>query len=649
MSAWIASCYSADTGVDGTGTPISATSISATLSHAAPVGDTILLAILGGGGKTVSSIVDTGGNTWVVDESLVDGTVMTAAIARCNVTAALGTGDSITITFSGTNAFHMAVGELYAGTLGPDQGATCTPATTNAPSTALTGTTAHSVETVFAALTVGGGKTRPSLTPTAGYSTRQSHNQTNNGTNTGRDLYSMDHDTTAAGNQTAAGTLSTVQPWDIVCMSYFASGGGGGGSAQTLFPGAAVPGGGSGPSAAYPGFALRASGPDITSAASLYPWVKTVNLLQNWSAIEATDNTFDFSSMTPSFQYAITNGIQCGVRIEMALDGAPAWIYSANSIGAVQSLTTYTGPSDSTGARTPVPWDTHLQALGKRLLTRLNTYLQTTFSGKKYADVCAFVAVSTPTALAGTEMTIGDEGDSRNTAAWNAVMNGQAARQAAYGQAWINCTLDALNVITGSVPISVASGTVWGDSRSQFNGLCDYMKANLIPSQLNRLMCGPTDLRTDQPGANSYAAWSGAADTAILHTIADGIRTWGQTAGWSWWSQTFTGGTLNAIETAWYTDGVQRYQMSMVEGNTQILGNVSGLPAFCQNVLQPAILAQQPVGGGGGVPGGVVFAPTLSITSGTAQVLAPGFAPEAPSVYGPVFAGGPRTILAGVA
>lgn len=647
MSAWVANCYSADTGLDGSGNPISATSIVANLSHSAPVGDTILLAILGGGGKTISSVVDSQGNTWTVDQSLVNGTVETAAIARCNVTAALGTTDTITITFSGTNAFHMANGDLYAGTLLPDVGATCTPATTTAPTTAATAATGHSVETVFAAAAIGGGKTRPTFTPGSGYATRQNNTAVNNTSNTGRDLYSIDLTTSAPGAQTASGTLSVAQPWDIVVETYFASGGGGG-TSQTLLAGAAVPGGGTGPSAHYPGFALRASGPDITSAASLYPWAKTVNLLQNWSAIEATDNTFSFASLDASMQYAITNGIQCGIRIEMGLDGAPSWIYSANSIGAVRSLTTYTGPSDSTGAQTPVPWDTNLRALGKRLLTHLNTYLQTTFSGKKYADVCAFVAVSTPTALPGTEMTIGDEGDSRNTAAWNAVLNGQAARQAAYGQAWINCTLDALNVITGSVPISVASGTVWGDSRSQFNSLCDYMKANLSASQLDRLMCGPTDLRTDQPGAVSYAAWSSAADLAIKHTIADGIRTWGQTAGWSWWSQTFNGGTLNAIETAWYTDGVGQYQMSMVEGNTQILGNVSGLPAFCQNVLQPAILAQQPVGGGGAT-GGVVYGPSISITSGTAQRIFAGYAPETPSVYGPLFGTGARTILAGVA
>lgn len=644
MSAWIASCYQADSGVDGSGNPVSAGSIVANLSHAAAAGNTILLAIEGGGGKTVSSIVDTQGNSWTVDESLVDGAVTTAAIARCLVAHGLSTSDTITINFSAANAFHMAVGELYTGSLQLDQVASCTPATTTAPTTAATPATGHSVETVFACLAIGGGKTRPTFAAASPYTVRQSNDQTNIGTNSARDVYSIDATTATAGAQTAAGTLSTSQPWDIVCATYFAATGGAG---QTILAGFAVPsGGGSLITSAMIGFGLRGSGPDISGAAASYPWARCVTPLDFWSNIEPTDGAISFAGFNPSFQAAIDNGFTCGLRIEMATDGAPNWIYAANSLGpAVRSLTTFTSPSDSTGSRTPVPWDPTLRLMWKRLCSAVQAYLQTSYHGKTFGQVCEFFAVSGPTALAGTEMTIGDEGDSRNTANWNAVLSPVSARQAAYQLAWQNCTLDALQLIN-STTISIANGTVWGDSRQAFMNICDYLAANLTPSQFARVLVGPTDLRTDQPGANSYAAWSGAADTAMRHALAKGLRTWGQTAGWSWWSQAFTGGTLGAIQTAYLTDGVGQYEMELVEANTQILGNVAGLPAWCQNTLQPAILAQQwstGVGGGGSTSYGV------TLTRGTGGLIVTGILSGQPIVYGPSFAPGAATLLAGAA
>lgn len=656
MSDWIASCYEADTGVDGSGVPISATSITANLTRGAAAGQTILLAVMGGGGKTVTSVVDSGGNTWTRDMQQVDSTVMTIEIWRSNLTVGLGTSSTITITFSATNAYHQALGDLYTGTLTPDVTATCTPATSTAPTTAASATTTQSVETVYAVLGVGGGNTRPTLSGTSPFTVRQTHGQYNTGANTGRDIYSMDHDTTTTGTQTAAGTLSGGGgPWCIDLVAYKQSGGGSGGAAQTLSVGEATPsgnaGGGSTISASMIGFGLRGSGPDVSGAMTSYPWARCVSALDFWSNIEPTDGAISLAGFTPSFQHAIDNNQLTGIRIECARDGAPSWIYSANSIGVVQSITTYQGGSSTSPMKTPVPWDPNLRLMGQRMMRAVQSYLNTTYNGKTFRSVCAHVAVSFPTALEGTEMTIGNEGSSLNAAAWNA-LGTQTWRQQQYGQAWINCTIDALQAISG-VTISMANGTVWGDGRAQSNLWCDYMAANLSASQLARVMTGPTDMRVDQPGAVSYQAWSADADTAMMHALSKGIRTWAQSAGWSWWGQAFNGGTLAAIETAYYTDAVQKYQCEMMESNTQILGNVSGLPTWCQNTLQPAILAQQwsittpGVGGGAQAYGAsVAYGGT-----NTAQAIQAGIAddPARPVVYGPSLGGGTQIIYAGTA
>jgi hypothetical protein len=101
------------THVNTIGTNVATTGVSSlavTLTHAVSTGHTVLGALLweaggGGGVPTISSIVDSRGNTWTTTPDASGGgatnTTVAVAIVRARITTALQIGDTITVTISG--------------------------------------------------------------------------------------------------------------------------------------------------------------------------------------------------------------------------------------------------------------------------------------------------------------------------------------------------------------------------------------------------------------------------------------------------------------------------------------------------------------------------------------------------------------------
>lgn len=358
------------------------------------------------------------------------------------------------------------------------------------------------------------------------------------------------------------------------------------------------------------GVSIRTTSEDITSAFNAHNWATVYGSWILWSNLEQSYNSFTWGGVANSLKLAIDNALAFKVIVRIALgSSAPNWIYSANAGGQVDKIHVYTGTSDATGYDIPYPMDPDLRNHWVRLMQALESFLNTSYGGMTYRDAVAFVSISGAMNV-GTEMTIGDGGDSRNTSAWAAFDTTYgfatvADRRAAYEAAWEADIEAALTHLT-NVPVSVATAaSTWGGGRTSTDNVVNWCDTNLTAaSDRNRVLFGPTDMRVDQPNAVSYAAWSTAADASLVNVRNKGFTCWAQTAGWAnWWSQTFTGGTLAAIQTAYLTDALNTYNCVIMETNTQLFTDVSGLETWCQNTLQPAIIATAPSGNGGpGVP-----------------------------------------------
>lgn len=85
----------------GVGTSLN--TVTFTTSAAAAAGHTLLMAVRVGFGLVVSSVTDSAGNTWHVDQTS-PATGATVSLCRAYLATALAAGSSITVTFTGTGA-----------------------------------------------------------------------------------------------------------------------------------------------------------------------------------------------------------------------------------------------------------------------------------------------------------------------------------------------------------------------------------------------------------------------------------------------------------------------------------------------------------------------------------------------------------------
>lgn len=122
---------------------------------------------------TISSIVDSRGNTWTTtpDVSIVAGTTLAVAIIRARVTTALQVGDTITITLSAVRtrwAWQVDEFDDVNATTPKDVTVSNAPGSASALSTGISSATAQNYELLYAVFGFGSGRTVTIPSPWAG-------------------------------------------------------------------------------------------------------------------------------------------------------------------------------------------------------------------------------------------------------------------------------------------------------------------------------------------------------------------------------------------------------------------------------------------------------------------------------------------------
>ena len=146
----------------------SASSVSITLTAAAPVGSTILVGIAwesaAGSVPTISGVTDTGGNSYSTTPTVSANAATTVAVAvlRTRVTTALDIGNTITVTISGGTRGRWAMqadcfDDVDASPL--DKTATSTPGSSGSLTSGVTAATVQAQELVYAVFGFGSGRT----------------------------------------------------------------------------------------------------------------------------------------------------------------------------------------------------------------------------------------------------------------------------------------------------------------------------------------------------------------------------------------------------------------------------------------------------------------------------------------------------------
>lgn len=138
-----------------------------TLTAAVPAGHTLLGAICwessAGTTPTISSIVDSRGNTWTTtpDVAIDAGTTLAVAIIRAGVTTALHVGDTITVTITATRTrWAWQIDEFDDLNTSPkDAAVSNAPGSSASLSTGTTGTTTQAYELLYAVYGFGSGRT----------------------------------------------------------------------------------------------------------------------------------------------------------------------------------------------------------------------------------------------------------------------------------------------------------------------------------------------------------------------------------------------------------------------------------------------------------------------------------------------------------
>jgi len=153
----------------------STTTSTLTLSSGVSSGHTLMAAVCweasAGTLPTISSVVDSRGNTWTTtpDVSALAGTTLAVAILRARVTTALLTGDTITITLSASRSrWAWQVDDFDDVNTSPkDQTASNSPGSSASLSSGTTTATAQAYELLYAVYGFGTGRT---VTIPAGWS-----------------------------------------------------------------------------------------------------------------------------------------------------------------------------------------------------------------------------------------------------------------------------------------------------------------------------------------------------------------------------------------------------------------------------------------------------------------------------------------------
>jgi hypothetical protein len=208
-------------------------SLAVTVTHAVSTGHTVLGAILweAGGGTgvpTISSIVDSRGNTWTTSPDANAGgaanTVVALAIVRTRITTALQVGDTITVTISGgtRSKWAMQVDDFDDINSSSPLDKTATTGNTAPSGTSLstgaTAATSQNYELLYAVYGTGFGKT---FTIPAGWSGGAKVETANASGN--RDLQVAWKYQTSAAAQTGTMTIDSSSTYGACLATYKAT------------------------------------------------------------------------------------------------------------------------------------------------------------------------------------------------------------------------------------------------------------------------------------------------------------------------------------------------------------------------------------------------------------------------------------------
>lgn len=203
----------------------SAAAVTITLTAAVAAGHTLVGGICweaaAGSVPTISSIVDSRGNTWTTtpDDSIVAGTTLAVAIVRARVTTALQVGDTIVITISAARSkWAIQLDEFDdVNTTPKDQTAHNAPGSATSLTTGATSATTQNYELLYAAFGFGAGRT---ITIPSGWSGGASV-ETTGGTD--RALQTIWQYQTTAAAETGTLTLNTASTYAGVISTYKAT------------------------------------------------------------------------------------------------------------------------------------------------------------------------------------------------------------------------------------------------------------------------------------------------------------------------------------------------------------------------------------------------------------------------------------------
>jgi hypothetical protein len=204
----------------------SATSVTITLTAGIAAGHTLIGGICweaaAGTVPTISSIVDSRGNTWTTtpDDSVVNGVTLAVAVIRARATTALQVGDTVTITVSiARSKWAIQIDEFddVNASSPKDQVAHNAPASATALTTGTTATTAQNYELMYVAFGFGSGRT---ITIPGGWSGGASV-ETTGGTD--RALQTIWKYQTTAAVESGSLTLNTTSTYGGVIVTYKAT------------------------------------------------------------------------------------------------------------------------------------------------------------------------------------------------------------------------------------------------------------------------------------------------------------------------------------------------------------------------------------------------------------------------------------------
>lgn len=192
-----------------------------------PAGNTLYIGamISAGATRTLSTVVDSKGNTWTIDTS-AGGSSLTS-IAKCHATLPLVAGDTITLTWNGALVTRVATLCEFSNldtTAGVDKVASAT-GTSTAPLSAATATTTQADELLVGVIGVVHGSEVPNTNQvSAGTSyTIAGRAETTGASPSHRSVVLEFRGVAATGAYTSSGSLTVTRTWAALVGAYKAS------------------------------------------------------------------------------------------------------------------------------------------------------------------------------------------------------------------------------------------------------------------------------------------------------------------------------------------------------------------------------------------------------------------------------------------